>query len=397
MTAVHPATAASTAATNPGALPESADSANNLPVGSCRALSGLMLAHRAATGALFSRVCGSPSEWLADQVASERWLNVSCLAIVLAAGKSTRMKSALPKVLHEVAGRPMIDYVLDAARQAGATRIVAVVGHRADLVQAHLQQYGDVEFALQSEQKGTGHAVMMCRDQLARHAGAVLILAGDTPLLRPASLQALLTEQQQRDAAAVIGTADTAANQGLGRIVRDHAGQFVKIVEEKDATASEKLIQEINTGCYAFSSPQLLSALDEIRPNNAQAEYYLTDCPKVLLQRGRPVSALQCFTVQEALGVNTRVQLAEVTQHIQMEVMQRWMLSGVTIVSPSQTVIAPQVVIGQDTVVEPFCCLLGDVTIGSNCRIGPQVTITGPVQIPDGTVVPPPAWNIMGQ
>ena len=175
--------------------------------------------------------------WI-DQQLNEKDVAVSngALGIILAAGKSTRMKSALPKVLHEVCGRPMIEYVLDAARAAGVSRIVAVVGHRADLVQAELSRHSDVEFALQSEQKGTGHAVMMCREQLASHLGPVLVLAGDTPLLRSESLVGLLRAQAESQAAAVIGTTDTEANHGLGRIVRDAAGQFDRIVEERDAT-----------------------------------------------------------------------------------------------------------------------------------------------------------------
>jgi bifunctional UDP-N-acetylglucosamine pyrophosphorylase / glucosamine-1-phosphate N-acetyltransferase len=319
---------------------------------------------------------------------------MSALAIVLAAGKSTRMKSALPKVLHEVCGRPMIDYVLDAARAAGVTKVVAVVGHRADLVRGHLSQFADVDFALQSEQKGTGHAVMMCRDQLATHHGPVLLLAGDTPLLQPASLVGLLTALQDRNAAAVIGTALTAANQGLGRIVRDSHGAFAKIVEEKDATPAEKLIEEINTGCYAFDSQSLLAALGEIRPNNAQAEYYLTDCPKVMLERGQTVLAEQSFSITEALGVNTRVQLAEVTATIQQATMTRLMLAGVTIVAPEQTFIDPRVVIGTDTVIEPQTVIRGAVTIGSDCRIGPHAVVQGTVTIADGTNVGP--FQIVG-
>lgn len=311
------------------------------------------------------------------------------LAIVLAAGKSTRMKSALPKVLHEVCGRPMIEYVLDATRAAGVTRIVAVVGHRADLVQARLARHPDVEFALQAEQKGTGHAVMMCRQQLAQHRGPVLILAGDTPLLRRESLTALLQAQEQQGAAAVIGTAETEANQGLGRIVRNAAGDFLRIVEEKDASPAEKQIREINTGCYAFDAQQLFAALDQIRPDNAQAEYYLTDCPKVLLQAGKPVVALKAFDVAEALGVNTRAQLAEVTQTLQQAAHLRLMLSGVTIVAPQQTYIDPRAQIGPDTVIEPFTVIRGPAVIGGDCRIGPHAVIDGAAQIPDGSVIGP--------
>ena len=311
------------------------------------------------------------------------------MAVVLAAGKSTRMKSQLPKVLHQVCGRPMIEYVLDSARQAGAKRIVAIVGHRADLVKGELSRHPDVEFALQSEQKGTGHALMMCREQLQSHQGPVLVLAGDTPLLKAESLTALLKLLTEQKAACAIGTAVTEANFGLGRIVRDNQGQFQKIVEEKDATAEEKLIREINTGCYAFDSQALLSSLDQIRPNNSQSEYYLTDCPKVMKDRGELVAAVQAFDMVEALGVNTREQLAEVTRTLQQKAMTRWMIEGTTIVSPINTFIDPQVTIGADTVIEPFTHISGEVEIGDNCRIGPHAVIQGPLTIGAGSVIQP--------
>lgn len=311
------------------------------------------------------------------------------LAVILAAGKSTRMKSALPKVLHEVCGRPMIDYVLAAARAAGVSQVVTVVGHRADLVQGYLSQTPGIEFALQSEQKGTGHAVMMCREQLAAHHGPVLVLAGDTPLLRAESLQALLKAQQEQGAAAVIGSATTAANFGLGRIVRSAEGSFLRIVEEKDASPAEKQIQEINTGCYAFDSQSLLAALEQLRPDNSQAEYYLTDCPRILLETGKPVLALNAFNLIEAQGVNTRVQLAEVAASIQAETLNRLMASGVTIVSPSNTLIDPRAVIESDTVIHPFTVISGPARVGSDCVIGPHAVLTGAVNVPQGTTVAP--------
>lgn len=311
------------------------------------------------------------------------------MAVILAAGKSTRMKSALPKVLHQVCGRPMIEYVLDAARSASVTRIVAIIGHRADLVRAELSKHADVEFALQSEQKGTGHALMMCHEQLRSHDGPVLVLAGDTPLLKRESLASLLNTLAEQRAACVIGTAVTEANFGLGRIIRNSRGQFEKIVEEKDATADEKLVQEINTGCYAFDSQSLLKSLDQIRPNNSQSEYYLTDCPRVLKDAGANVVALKAFDMVEALGVNTREQLADVTRTLQKAAMSRWMVNGTTIVVPEQTFIDPQVKIGADTVIEPFTHISGAVVIGDNCHIGPNAIIQGPLTIASGTRVAP--------
>lgn len=299
------------------------------------------------------------------------------------------MKSGQPKVLHEVCGRPLIDYVLNAARQAGVARILVVVGHRADLVQAHLHNQTDVSCVLQAQQLGTGHAVMMCREHLQSHSGPVLILAGDTPLIRPESLRKLVELQQQEQASCVIGTAHTADNQGLGRIVRTPSGAFMAIVEEKDATEEQRRITEINTGCYAFDTPALLESLLALRPENAQSEYYLTDCPRILLSRGANVLAASVFQAREALGVNTRVQLAEVASEIQREIQQRWMLAGVTIVQPTQTYIDAQVDLGIDSVLEPFTVIKGPVQIGAGCHIGPHAVLQGPLTLPPGSVVGP--------
>ncbi|SFI79757.1 NTP transferase domain-containing protein [Planctomicrobium piriforme] len=234
------------------------------------------------------------------------------VAIVLAAGKSKRMKSDLPKVLHPACGRPIVEYVLDAARQAGASKIVLVVGHQAELVQKSLAHHSDVQFALQTEQLGTGHAVMCTRELLGTHTGPLLILAGDTPLLQGPSLGGLLKVLKDEQAACVVGTARTENNAGLGRIVRDDKGAFLRIVEQRDATPEEQQITEINTGCFAFDGPALFAALDQVRPENAQGEYYLTDCAEILRKMGKKVLAACTLDIQEAMGVNTQEQLAEV-------------------------------------------------------------------------------------
>lgn len=233
-------------------------------------------------------------------------------AVILAAGKSKRMMSETPKVLHQACGRPMVEYVLDAAREAGAAKIVLIVGHKADQVRGALEHHRDVTFSLQAEQLGTGHAVMCSREQLAGHRGPILVLAGDTPLLRGASLKALVKELEATGAACVVGTARTEKNHGLGRIVRDADGTFLRIVEQKDATPEEQKITEINTGCFAFDGPALFAALEQVRPENSQGEYYLTDCVEILRRSGRQVVAACTFDVQEAMGVNTQEQLAEV-------------------------------------------------------------------------------------
>lgn len=304
------------------------------------------------------------------------------VAIVLAAGKSTRMKSELPKVLHDVCGRPLIEWVLDAARGAGVGKLVVVVGHKADLVKDTLSGASDVSFALQEEQKGTGHAVMMCKEHLEGHNGPVMVLAGDTPLLQGESLKTLV-DAQQAGAACVVGTADTQANFGLGRIVRDANGDFVKIVEQKDATEDEAKITEINTGCFVFDGPLLLEALDEVRPNNVQAEYYLTDCPAILLAKGHKVAASCTLDIHEAKGVNTRVELAAVQATIQQRVQREIMLSGVSIISPANTWIDSRATIGRDTVVHPFSVIGGNAKIGENCVIGPHAAVDG--EMADGS------------
>lgn len=233
-------------------------------------------------------------------------------AVVMAAGKGTRMKSELPKVLVPVLGRPMIHYVLDTLEQAGITRAVVVVGYRADDVRQELAARRGVSFALQAEQLGTGHAVMMARESLADHAGPVVVLAGDSPMIRPQSLRRLLDEFTRSRPACLLGTAHKVDPAGLGRIVRNGAGRFQAIVEEKDATPAQRELTEVNLSCYLFDRAELFAALDQIRPNNAQGEYYLTDCPGVLLAAGRPVEALAVLDPQESLSINSQDELAVV-------------------------------------------------------------------------------------
>lgn len=309
------------------------------------------------------------------------------VAVVLAAGKGTRMKSALPKVLHEICGRPMIEYVLDAARAAGVGRLVVIVGHEAELVKQKLGKYPGVEFALQAEQKGTGHAVMMCRENLQGHDGPVFVLTGDAPLMRAESFAALLKDYREMNAACVIGTARTAANFGLGRIVRSPQGEFLKIVEQKDATPEEAAIQEINVGCYVFNGKLLFEALKELQPNNKQGEYYLTDCAAILKKNGHRVVAAEKLDIREALGVNTRAQMVEIHRTMQQEWMEKLLVAGVTIVEPAQTYIDLRAKIGEDTVIYPFTAIMGAAEIGRNCVIGPHAVIGGKARVGDGSVV----------
>ena len=237
---------------------------------------------------------------------------MSTAAVILAAGKGTRMNSELPKVAHEAAGKPLVRHVIDAAREAGCDRLIVVVGYGGDFVKGLLMNEPGVEFAIQTEQQGTGHAVLMAEPNLRAHAGPVLVLYGDMPLVTAGALKKLLDARAEADAACVVGSAVTENNHGLGRVIRDADGNFLRIVEEKDATDAERTVTEINTGCYAFAGPALLSSLAELTPNNAQGEYYLTDCPAILKARGETVAAEAALTIEEALGVNTPDQLAEV-------------------------------------------------------------------------------------
>jgi bifunctional UDP-N-acetylglucosamine pyrophosphorylase/glucosamine-1-phosphate N-acetyltransferase/UDP-N-acetylglucosamine pyrophosphorylase len=239
------------------------------------------------------------------------------LAIVLAAGKGKRMASQLPKVLVPVLGRPMIRYVVDAIRAAGIPRIIAVVGFRGELVRQELAGEPGIEFAEQTEQLGTGHAVMMCRDALATQTGPVLILAGDSPMVQVSSLSALLSEFNTRRPACLLGTATKPDPTGMGRIVRSPAGEFLGIVEEKDASPAQRAITEVNMSTYLFSPPALLSSLTQLTANNAQGEYYLTDCPGVLKAAGELVLALPALKPCESLSINTLEDLAAVEKEMQ--------------------------------------------------------------------------------
>jgi bifunctional UDP-N-acetylglucosamine pyrophosphorylase / glucosamine-1-phosphate N-acetyltransferase len=242
------------------------------------------------------------------------------LAVVLAAGKGTRMKSDLPKVLVPVCGRPMIEFVLDALTTGGVERIIAVIGYRADLVREALNGRKNLTFALQAEQLGTGHAVMVCRDLLARHQGPVLIVAGDAPLMQADSIAALLTEFNRSPAACVIGTALADNPEGLGRIIRDKEGNFLGIVEHRDATPAEREINEVSMSYYVFDCQTMLDALDLIRSDNDQGEYYITDLPRVFLSQGMKVRAVPVLKPCEVLAINSMQELAVVEAEMRKKI-----------------------------------------------------------------------------
>lgn len=247
----------------------------------------------------------------------------SPLAVVLAAGQGTRMKSDLPKVLCPVLGRPMIEFVLDALESGGVQNMVVVVGYRADDVRTQLSARKNVQFVEQKERLGTGHAVKMAREIFASHRGPAMVVAGDSPMLQSASVRRLLDAfshstgfQPVRTTACLLGTLHKENPQGLGRIVRDADGEFAGIVEEKDATPEQRKITEVNMSTYVFDAQELVHALDRLKNDNRQQEYYLTDCPGLLRQEGKVVKALPVLQACEALSINTPEELAMVEEKL---------------------------------------------------------------------------------
>lgn len=234
------------------------------------------------------------------------------IAIVMAAGKGTRMNSELPKVLCQANGRPLISYVLDSLKKAAVARMVVVIGYKSEMVESELAADPAISFAYQTQQLGTGHAVMMCREQLAGHDGPVVVVAGDSPMMQASSIRALLDEFERSQPACILGTLIHQNPTGLGRIVRDQDGKFVGIVEHKDASEQQLKIAEVNMSTYVFDCQKMLSALDSLTDDNRQKEYYITDLPGILLRNDEDVRALPVLQQIEALSVNTVEHLAEV-------------------------------------------------------------------------------------
>lgn len=290
-------------------------------------------------------------------------------SIILAAGKGTRMKSRLPKVLHGVCGKPMLSHVVSAASDAGVDRNIVVIGHGAEMVR---EQIGSgVEWVEQLEQLGTGHAVMQAESSLADFKGNVLILCGDTPLITTETLTKLMQDHASAGNAATVLTAIMDDPTGYGRIVRDGAGNVQEIVEHKDASADQIQIREINTGIYCFDAARLFSGLKQVSPANAQGEYYLTDVLAILRREGQKIGAVVVNDPQETMGINNRVQLAEAEKIMQLRILHRLMMDGVTIVDPANTYIEQDVTIGADSVIYPGTVIEGKSSFGPECAIGP--------------------------
>ncbi len=304
--------------------------------------------------------------------------------VVLAAGQGVRMKSRLPKPLHEVCGRPMIDHVLETLAELRAERTVVVLGREADQVRKRLPE--GVEVAEQAEQLGTGHALMCAAEALPGFEGDLLVTCADIPLLTVDTLRNLIEHHRAEAAAATILTTEPEDPTGYGRIVRDQSGAVTAIVEHADADEETRRIGEINTSVYCFDVGALLPALERIEPANAQGEYYLTDAIAVLVEEGQPVRALVTPDADEVMGINTRVQLAEAERIARERIRERLMLDGVTLLDPPSTLIDAGVSIGRDTVVHPGAQLTGETSVGEDCIIGASVALRG-ATLGDGVLV----------
>jgi bifunctional UDP-N-acetylglucosamine pyrophosphorylase / glucosamine-1-phosphate N-acetyltransferase len=297
-------------------------------------------------------------------------MNTNINIVILAAGLGTRMKSKRAKVLHRAGGLSLVEHVVNSARElTPADRITVVVGHQADQVQQVLAPQG-VRFAVQQEQKGTGHALLIARDVLPGEADLVLVLYGDTPLLSARTLQDLVESQKNGDSAATLITTRLDDPTGYGRVLLDPDDHVQAIVEHKAATAEQLAIQLVNSGIYCFRSDLLWKHIGQIGTNNPAGEYYLTDMAEILARAGHTVAAMEVADSSELLGINTRIELAAVDRNFRDRKVRELMLAGVTIEKPETVMIDAQVQIGMDSIVGPFTQILGNTVIGEDCRVG---------------------------
>ncbi|HEY2585232.1 MAG TPA: NTP transferase domain-containing protein [Tepidisphaeraceae bacterium] len=312
---------------------------------------------------------------------------MSSTAIILAAGKSTRMKSKRPKPLHEICGKPMLHYVLEACYEAGCHRVLGVIGFGKDEILGQFGQDKRITWVEQTEQLGTGHAAKMCEPHLKDFHGDVFILAGDGPLIRGEVLRTLHQAHRDEHAAASMATAILDDPTGYGRVIRDEQGAFVEIVEQIDCTPSQREIREVFPSYYCVKSDELLFALSRIKNENKKREYYLTDLYAILRNAGRKVVAVQAVTQEDTLAVNDREQQAQVDAIMQDRIQRRLRQSGVSIVSGINAYIESGVTIGPDTIVHPFSFIGRDSSIGADCTIGPYAVLPRQSIVPEGSVV----------
>ena len=290
-------------------------------------------------------------------------------AVILAAGKGTRMKSDFPKVLHKVCGIPMVEQVIRTVKNAGCDDCVVITGFGGDLVRKCLGS--GVAFAEQKEQLGTGHAVMQTESVLKDTDGYVLVICGDTPLLQAETIQELMSLCVKEKAAATVLTANMPDPSGYGRIIRDDQGHMSRIVEQKDGNPEELAVKEINTGTYCFDGAKLFNALRKINNQNAQGEYYLTDVFGIMIREGEKVLPVTTADTEETMGVNSRRQLAEADRILRLRKLDELMDCGVSVIDPANTYVEQDVTVGHDTVLFPGTVLEGNTTVGIHCEIGP--------------------------
>lgn len=310
-------------------------------------------------------------------------------AIILAAGKSTRMKTDKPKVLHSLCGRPMLGHVLGACRAAGIEKFFVIVGFaKEQIIRAYEGEPG-IHFVEQAEQKGTGHAVQMCAEAFQEFTGDAIVIAGDMPMIRPETLRTLIQSHRASGAGASLATTVLEDPASYGRIVRDADGEFERIVEHKDCTEGQLDICEVNPSYYCFDAESLFDALTKITPNNAKGEYYITDVLEILRNEGKPVRAATNVPAEDAVGINSRADLASVGKVMQERIHQYWMSEGVTIEDPDTTRIDVDARIGGETIVRPFSYIEGNARIGDNCVIGPYAYVRAGAVIEADSVVGP--------
>ncbi len=294
-------------------------------------------------------------------------------AVILAAGQGTRIRSSLPKVLHPLGGRPMVTHALNTARALTDAKPILVVGRGAEAVR---ELVGDrAIFVEQAERLGTGHAVLQARETLQGQADLALVACADMPLLTVDTLRRLVERQQQNSGPITMLTFVADNPRGFGRIVRDESGAVVKIVEAAVATPEQLAIRELNAAAYCFDAAWLWAHIDQIPLSLPKQEYYLTDLVEIAVAEGQRVEAVTTADASEALGINTRVHLAEAERALRQRINERWMLAGVTLIDPATTYIEPDVTIGQDTIIWPNTHLRGQTTIGVHCHIGPNAII----------------------
>jgi len=311
------------------------------------------------------------------------------VAIILAAGISSRMNTKLPKVLHEVCGRSMLAYVVDACRQIGVDKMYVVAGYGGEQVRRCFADADDIVWVRQEKQLGTGHAVLCCKEHLKNFHGQTLILCGDGPLIRAQVLQSLIDKYESGSFAAVLATAVLDEPTGYGRIVRDARGNIEAILEHNDCTDQQRSIKEVNPSYYLFNNKVLFEALAEVRADNVKGEYYLTDTLAILLKKGHILAAVVAVRPEEAMSVNDRQQLSTVAKVMQQRIQDGLMNDGVTIVNPANTWIDVRARIGQDTIIEPFTYIQGNVKIGKGCRIGPFAFLADGTVVKDNAVIKP--------